>query len=101
MIKTNPALLDPSNEPWPGGTQHQLSTVGIEIEIDRIVDDITARPPFGDELEELGITSGVAVLVLRKTSLDTRDRVVEVVDAVYPGDRTELSYTIRLKRWDA
>jgi GntR family transcriptional regulator len=98
MIKENPALLNPSNEPWPGGTHHQLSTVGIEI--DRIVDDITARPPIGDELEELGISAGVAVLVLRKTSIDTRDRVVEIVDAVYPGDRTELSYTIRLKHWD-
>ncbi len=98
MIKDNPALLDPANEPWPGGTHHQLSTVGIEI--DRIVDDVTARPPLGDEADELSITAGVAVLVLRKTSIDTRDKVVEIVEAVYPGDRTELSYTIRLKHWD-
>ncbi len=31
LVASNPDLLDPSNEPWPGGTQHQLSTVGIEL----------------------------------------------------------------------
>ena len=31
VVAVNPALLDVSNEPWPGGTQHQLSTVGIEL----------------------------------------------------------------------
>jgi GntR family transcriptional regulator len=36
LVEGNPALLDESNEPWPGGTQHQLSTVGIEIA--RIID---------------------------------------------------------------
>ncbi len=36
FVESNPALLDETNEPWPGGTMHQLSTVGIEIM--RIVD---------------------------------------------------------------
>jgi GntR family transcriptional regulator len=97
MVAANPALLDEANEPWPGGTQHQLYTIGIEV--DRITDEITARPPMPDEAEVLRIESGVSVLALRKTSVDTTGRVVEVAETVYPGDRTELVYTIQLKRW--
>ncbi|MEV5690708.1 GntR family transcriptional regulator [Micromonospora globbae] len=97
IVAANPKLLDSSNEPWPGGTQHQLSTVGVEL--DRIVDEVTARPPSAEEAEELGIDAGVAVLVLRKISIDTAGRVVEVADVVMAGDRTELAYTTRLRPW--
>lgn len=97
MVSSNPDLLDPSKEPWPGGTQHQLFTIGIEL--DRIVEDVTARPPSADEAETLGINAGVAVLVLRKTSIDTDGRVVEIADSIVSGDRTQLSYTIPLNRW--
>jgi GntR family transcriptional regulator len=97
MIAANPELLDPSKEPWPGGTQNQLHTLGIEL--DRIVERITARPPTVEESEELGLQGGVAVVVLRKTSIDTRGRVVEVSDVTMPGDRTELIFTTPLDRW--
>ena len=30
MAAANPDLLDSANEPWPGGTHHQLRTIGIE-----------------------------------------------------------------------
>ncbi len=95
----NQALLEPGNEPWPGGTQHQLHTIGIEL--DRIVDHITARPPTPEEIEALDIPPGVSVFVLRKVSIDTRDCVVEVSDVVMPGDRTEFAYTTKLTRWNA
>lgn len=39
MIVANPGLLDSKNEPWPGGTHHQLRTVGIEI--DEIIEEVT------------------------------------------------------------
>jgi GntR family transcriptional regulator len=93
----NPALLNTSNEPWPGGTQHQLYTIGIEL--DRIVDQITARPPGPDEVEALNLSPGVSVFVLRKTSIGTNDCVVEVSDVVLPGDSTEFVYTTKLTRW--
>ncbi len=93
----NPDLLDASNEPWPGGTQHQLSTIGIEL--DRIVDHITARPPGPTEIEALDLPPGVSVLVLQKISIDTNDRVVEVSDVILPADRTEFVYTTKLTRW--
>lgn len=97
MVAANPALLDDSNEPWPGGTHHQLSTVGIEI--DRIIDEIIARPPLPEEAELLGIESGVSVLLLRKTCIDITGKVVEAAEAIYPGDRASLVYEIQLKRW--
>ncbi|GAB3951246.1 GntR family transcriptional regulator [Streptomyces sparsus] len=97
VIEANPALLDQANEPWPGGTQNQLHTVGIEL--DRIVEHVSARPPTAEEAEELGLSAGVSVLILRKISIDTTGRTVEVSDVTLPGDRTEMVFTTPLKRW--
>jgi GntR family transcriptional regulator len=99
LIASNLDLLDQDNEPWPGGTMHQLHTVGIEI--DQVIDEVRARPPSPDEAELLDIEPGVSVIALRKTSVDIQGRVVEVADVVFPGDRTELVYTTKLKRWKA
>ncbi|MGW4462193.1 GntR family transcriptional regulator [Micromonospora sp. NPDC004704] len=99
MVAANPDLLEVSNEPWPGGTQAQLATIGIEL--DRIKEEVIARPPSADEAEALGIDAGVSVFALRKISIDTRDRVVEVADMVLAGDRTQLTYIIKLDRWPA
>ncbi|MFE9204686.1 GntR family transcriptional regulator [Micromonospora sp. NPDC007230] len=94
----NPALLDDSNEPWPGGTHHQLSTIGVEV--DHVSDRVVARPPSPNEVEVLRTEAGDWVLAIRKVSTDVNGRVVEVADAVYPADRTELVYGIQLKPWD-
>jgi GntR family transcriptional regulator len=99
MVKSNPDLLDPSKEPWPGGTQHQLYTVGIEV--DQIVDEVTARPPTSEEATALDIGSGVAVIEIQKISIDTLGRVVEVSYAAWPGDRTQLRYVTQLKKWQS
>jgi GntR family transcriptional regulator len=97
LAEANPDLLDADNEPWPGGTQHQLHTVGVEL--DRIVDEVRARPPSRDEADLLDLAPDDPVLAVRKTSIDTTGRVVEVADVVFPGDRTELAYATTLKRW--
>ncbi|MFF1792723.1 GntR family transcriptional regulator [Kitasatospora sp. NPDC058263] len=97
MVAGNPDLLREELEPWPGGTQNQLFTVGIEL--DRIVETFRARPPTPEETEELGLPGGVSVVVLRKTCIDTTDRVVEVADVILPGDRTKMVYTTKLNRW--
>jgi GntR family transcriptional regulator len=97
LAAANPDLLDPGKEPWPGGTQHQLFTIGIEL--DRIIDHITARPPLPEEADELDTDPGVSLLVLRKISVDTYDRVVELSDIMMPGDRAEVVYTTTLTRW--
>lgn len=90
---------DPGNDRSPDPAERHLYTVGVEL--DRIVDEISARPPSPDEAELLDIEPGVSVLTLRKTSIDTTERVVEVADVVFPGDRTELVYTTKLTRWEA
>ena len=97
VISGNPELLDETKEPWPGGTQSQLFTVGIEL--DRIVEHVTARPPTAEEAEELDLPPGTAVLVLRKTSIDTNNRIVDISDIILPGDRTEMTFTTPLERW--
>ncbi|MEV6212606.1 GntR family transcriptional regulator [Kitasatospora sp. NPDC051914] len=96
-VAGNPDLLDAEQEPWPGGTQNQLWTVGIEV--DRVEETFTARPPTAEETERLGIRPGVAVLALRKVLIDTSDRVVEFSDVILPGDRTKMIYTTQLTRW--
>ncbi|WP_330458825.1 UTRA domain-containing protein [Streptomyces sp. NBC_00820] len=97
LAAANPDLLDEANEPWPGGTQNQLHTVGVEV--DRVEERLTARPPAPEEARELGLPPGSAVILLRKTSYDLGDRVVEVSRIVLPADRTELVFTTRLERW--
>lgn len=97
LVEQNPDLLDDSNEPWPGGTQNQLYTVGIELS--HVEERVTARPPTPEEAEELELPPGTSVLVLRKTSFDINDRVVDVSDITLPGDRTELLFTTHLERW--
>lgn len=97
LVEANPALLDETREPWPGGTQSQLDTVGIEL--DRIEERVSARPPTPEEAEELELPPGTSVLLLRKTSFDTQNRVVEMSDVTLPGDRTEMLFTTSLERW--
>jgi GntR family transcriptional regulator len=97
VVAENAALLDAQNEPWPGGTQHQLHTIGIEL--DRITDRITARPPTPEEIEALALKPGTSVMLLRKISIDTTDQVVELSDVVLPGDRTEFVYCTKLDRF--
>lgn len=97
MIAANPALLDDANEPWPGGTQNQLYTVGIEV--GRVEERVTARPPTPWETRELGLPPGTCVILLRKTSYDITGRVVDLSEVTLPGDRAELLFTTSLERW--
>jgi GntR family transcriptional regulator len=97
LIEANPELLDETNEPWPGGTQSQLHTVGIEV--DRVEERVTARAPTPEEARDLALSPGTPVITLRKTSYDIHDRVVDVAFCTLPGDRTELRFTTRLERW--
>lgn len=94
LIESQPALLDAANEPWPGGTQHQLYTAGIEVM--RVVDQVSASMPSTAEAHEWRLDNGVPMLHVRRISYDDRNRVVELSDADFPADRTELSFTTKL-----
>lgn len=98
LISGNPDLLDSGKEPWPGGTQHQLSTVGIEI--DCIVDRVTAAMPTPAERDDYDIPQGVPLLHVVKISHDTEGRPVELTRIPMPADTVELVYRTQLPRWD-
>ncbi|WP_329404629.1 GntR family transcriptional regulator [Streptomyces melanogenes] len=97
LVAGNPALLDETKEPWPGGTMNQLFTIGIEL--GRIEERVTARPPTPEEAEELELPPGTAVVLLQKTSYDIDDRPVEISYVTVPGDRTEMIFNTPLERW--
>jgi GntR family transcriptional regulator len=99
LVEPNPELLDERNEPWPGGHRHQLYTVGIEL--DRVVRSVIAIQPSPAVQHRWGMDSGVPVLIVRSTSIDTDDRVVEISEASYPADRSELEFVEELDRWSA
>jgi GntR family transcriptional regulator len=99
FVEANPAILDENNEPWPGGTLHALSTVGIEIV--RVVDEVTARMPSSSESQEWDLPPGIPLLMCRRLSYDRDGTLIEISDAWYPADRTELRFTTLLKPWGA
>jgi GntR family transcriptional regulator len=98
LIEYNPILLTADCEPWPGGAQHQFHTVGIEIA--RVEDQVTAFMPTTVDIQRWKLDKGVPMLKVRRISIDTKSRVVEISDAQYPADRTELHFTTNLKLWE-
>ena len=96
-VEANPELLDPKNEPWPGGTQHQLSTVGIEIMT--IIDEVTAHMPTTADAQLWELDPGIPMLRCRRISVDQTGRRVEISDAEYPADRTRLDFVTPLDAW--
>lgn len=97
LVRENPELLDSSHEPWPGGTMHQLSTVGIEIM--KVVDEVTSRMSTTVERQLWGLEAGVPMILIRRISYDKKETVVEVSDAQFPADRTKLEFVTELKEW--
>lgn len=97
LIEANPDLLDENSEPWPGGNQHQLYTVGIEL--DRVVRSVIAVEPTPGTRQKWGMEPGAPLLSVRSRSIDVENRTVELSDATYPADRTELEFTEHLARW--
>ncbi len=87
-------VADPHNEPWPGGTIAQMSTLGLEV--DDITESVATRMPTREEAQTLGIGPGVPVFSITRRML-AGGRVVEVADPiVIPGDRAVLDYDIPL-----
>ncbi|MEU8470140.1 UTRA domain-containing protein [Streptomyces sp. NPDC029006] len=97
LVGGNPDLLDSTREPWPGGTMHQLHTIGIEL--GKIVDRVTSSMPTTDEVRDFDIPPNVPVLRIRKISYSIDGQPVEVMDIPTPADRIELVYTTHLEPW--
>lgn len=98
LVKDHPPLLDSSNEPWPGGTLHQLYTAGVEV--CAIEDRVSARMPTEEEVALYDIPFNVPVIPILKISYDASGRAVDVAELLTPADRISLSYVTELRKWD-
>jgi GntR family transcriptional regulator len=99
LMEANPELLTDNCEPWAGGAMHQFREVGIEIA--EVVDEVRAIMPTTVDVQRWALEPGVPLLAVRRISIDTDKRVVEVSDAQYPADRTELRFSTPLRSWEA
>jgi GntR family transcriptional regulator len=97
LLEANPELLTDDCEPWPGGAMHQFRTLGIEIA--EVVDEVRAIMPTTVDVQRWALEPGVPLLAVRRISIDTDKRVVEVSDAYYPADRTTLRFATPLTPW--
>ena len=88
-------IVDPINEPWPGGTIAQLATVGVTVV--KVLESFTAAMPTEAEAETLAIGEGVPVIRWTRRMLAADGRVVEVAHPmVRRGDTTVVDFEIQL-----
>ncbi|MEU6651259.1 GntR family transcriptional regulator [Streptomyces sp. NPDC046900] len=88
-------VADPIHEPWPGGTQAQLATLGIRVTL--IKESFTCGMPTDHEAKTLKIGSGVPVLRYTRRHVAQGGRVVEVAcPIVRRGDTTIVDFDIPL-----
>ncbi len=87
-------MSDPAQQPYPGGVIAELAALG-EV-VDDIVERIRTRMALPDEAMLLNVSGGVPLLVVHRTGTSRTGRVVEVAELLFPGDRNELEYHLRL-----
>ncbi|MER7107865.1 GntR family transcriptional regulator [Streptomyces sp. NPDC000229] len=88
-------VADPINEPWPGGTRAQLSSLGITVS--RITESFMCGMPTTDEATTLRIGTGVPVLRYTRRHIADTGRVVEVAHPIVRrGDTTVVDFVIDL-----
>jgi GntR family transcriptional regulator len=64
----------------------------VGIEVAQVIDEVTAHMPATVDKQRRDLPEGVSLLSVRRVSVDTSQRVVEVSDGQYPADRTELRF---------
>lgn len=99
MIRKNQDLVNAGCEPWPGGHQHQLYTVGIEVA--EIHERVNSRPPIAEERDEWGMEAGDVLEIVRRKSVDVRGRTVELSYALFAASRTDLEWVTKLRPFAA
>lgn len=67
----------------------------IGVQITRVVEEVTVRPPRPEEVVSLDIPRGVHVFDILRT-LATDERPVETANIVIPGDRYALVYAFNI-----
>jgi hypothetical protein len=75
-------VADPANEPWPAGTPTQLSSLGHPLT--RIEESGKTRMPTPEEVETLGLASGVPVFSITRRMVSV-GQVLEVAQTRHSG----------------
>lgn len=68
----------------------------IRRRVARSVDDLAARMPTREEVEELRLPAGVPVVQVLRTVYDTSDYPLEVQDTIAAADRHEFRYEVSM-----
>jgi DNA-binding GntR family transcriptional regulator len=79
-----------------GGRGVVARMAAIDIVVDNVVEEVTARPCRAEEAGALGGVAGHLVLVISRTYFAS-DRPVETADVVAPCDRYRLSYHLPVR----
>ena len=66
----------------------------------QVLEQVTARMPSSAEAQAWDLPPGIPLLICRRISSDAGGRVIEVSDAEYPADRTELRFFTPLEPWE-
>lgn len=74
----------------PGGIYARLEEAGHQL--DRFVEEVSARMPTADERRRLRLSPGTPVLTVLRTAYDTRGRAVEVCNTVKAAPAYVLEY---------
>lgn len=88
-------VADPINEPWPGGTRAQMTSLGIRVT--RVAESFTAAMPTEVEAATLRIGLGIPVLRYTRRHIADTGRIVEVAHPIVRrGDTTVVDFSIDL-----
>ncbi len=87
-------VVRPEEGPLAGaGVVNRMDSIGVEIL--RVTEEVTVRPPRADEVTSLSILPGVHVFDIIRTFFSA-ERPVETARIVIPGDRYSLVYAFRV-----
>ncbi len=79
-----------------GGQGVVARMAGIDIVVDHVTEEVSARPGLAAETAELGGVAGHTMLVISRTFF-TGDRPVETADLVIPADRYRVAYHLPVR----
>ncbi|MFD5428781.1 GntR family transcriptional regulator [Streptomyces sp. NPDC127084] len=68
----------------------------IDIVVDNVAEEVSARPGLAEELQALGGVPGHVVMVIQRTYYAS-GRAVETADVVVPADRYRISYHLPVR----
>jgi GntR family transcriptional regulator len=88
-------IADPINEPWPGGTRAQMTSLGITV--NRVTESFTSAMPTESETTTLRVGAGVPVLRYTRRHISDTGRIVEVAHPIVRrGHTTVVDFVIDL-----